>query len=265
MREAGIFGGKNALGITDGLGAYKYGDKAGPCSTYKDCGPAAEWNCVDGTCTYVATVAPAGSKYPNAYGCFTANDCQSGYCNTSVPVSGMKGQCQVKGQVNPTIGGGHGPGSFCNDTLPCDDPLWCKDGKCSGDVTDYPCAHVETINYVLGSLGLPQNGAWTQAAQDQLAQVGYAFSEIATGCTGSPPSVPVVGKTTPVPVVTVVPVTSKRVPTASAPIQQASMFSNPIVLVALAAAVLGGVVLLKKKKDQKKLAANRRRRSRHSR
>ena len=264
MKTGGIFQGPTALGIT-ALG-HTFGEKAGSCSSGDDCENASEWNCISGTCTYVATVAPPGQKLPNNYGCYTGADCSSNFCNTAVPVAGMKGQCQTKGQVNPTIGGGSVPGAYCNDQLPCTDPLWCDStNKCSGDITDYPCADPSVINYVLDSIGLPTNGVWSQAAQDKLNASNLTFQGTATGCKPPVPTVPVPGQP-PAPAPPV-PVTSKRTPTPQVvPVaaQSAGLFGMPLWAIGAGAVLLlGGVWFATKKKKPIAATPNRRRRRHH--
>ena len=112
-----------------------------------------------------------------------------------------------------------------------------------------PCDSDAVKKYVQGVIGTNADGKWGPASQTALQKYGQPYKDIASGCTGNPPSYGAItggggGGT----------VTTTYAPPPAPPVASSAMsglLSKPIVWVGLAMAAVGGYVLLTGKKGGK--------------
>ncbi len=111
--------------------------------------------------------------FPDVYGCNTNDQCQSGWCNTAIPAGNAAGQCQTKGKVNPSIGGGGEGGAYCSSTTACAPGLTCNEAKKMCESPSDPgngCYIATQMGFQAGQAGL-SNGA-TAASLSAAVQAG---------------------------------------------------------------------------------------------
>ena len=111
--------------------------------------------------------------FPDVYGCNSNDQCQSGWCNTAIPAGNAAGQCQTKGKVNPSIGGGGEGGAYCSSTTACAPGLTCNEAKKMCESPSDPgngCYIATQMGFQAGQAGL-SNGA-TAAALSAALQAG---------------------------------------------------------------------------------------------
>jgi hypothetical protein len=140
MRAGGIFGGKASVGCA-GLGSLG--------------------------------ISP---PFPDVYGCNEDSQCQSGWCNTSIPVQGANGQCQTRGKVNPGVGGDGKAGSVCSSDDNCTFGLTCNMSSKMCESASDPgnvCYIADQMGFQDGLAGLGVNGG---AASQAIAKSGGTSS-----------------------------------------------------------------------------------------
>jgi hypothetical protein len=153
MRAGGIFGVGSALGT---IGGGVFVSKPVGCAGLGSLG-----------------ISP---PFPDVYGCDEDSQCQSGWCNTSIPVDGANGQCQTRGKVNPGVGGEGKAGSVCSDDDNCSFGLRCnKTSKMCESATDpgNVCYIAEQMGFQDGLAGLSPNAS---APAKAIASAGVTSS-----------------------------------------------------------------------------------------
>ncbi len=124
--------------------------------------------------------------------------------------------------------------------------------------TGQACDSDAVKKHVQGIIGTTVDGKWGPASQTALQKYGQPYKDIASGCTGNPPSYGAItggggGGT----------VTTTYAPPPAPPVASSAMsglLSKPIVWVGLAMAAVGGYVLLTGKKKGGKVKKNARKR-----
>ncbi len=115
--------------------------------------------------------------------------------------------------------------------------------------TGQPCDSDAVKKYVQGVIGTNSDGKWGPASQTALQKYGQPYKDIASGCTGNPPSYGAItgggGGTT---VTTTTAAPPMAMPGTSS---MSGLLSKPIVWIGLVMAAVGGYVLLTGKKGKK--------------